>query len=250
MSRVCLISGAGGGIGHVTAVRLGLLGYRIAAVDIDAESSERTAAVVRSNGGDARSFTADVADEASVDALMAQVVAHFGALHCAVNNAGVIGKAGFGKTEHWTPAEFDSAMLVNARGVFLAMRAQIRQFRKQPAGADYAIVNVASFVGLRAAPGQCGYGASKAAVVSLTKTAAVEYAPNGIRVNCVCPSIIAVGMGNALPALSVELTQRNNPSRRPGEVFEVVNAIEFLLDAKSTYISGVSLPVDAAQSAK
>lgn len=251
-SRVVLVSGGGGGIGHAIALRLGLVGYRVAVCDIDEASSERTAAAVRSNGGDAHSFTVDVADEESVGRLIGAVVARFGRLDAAVNNAGVIGKAGFAKLEHWSADEFDLAMRVNARGVFLAMRAQLKQFRQQqavepPGAVDYAIVNVSSFVGLRAAPGQCGYGASKFAVTSLTQTAAVEYADK-VRVNCVCPSIIDAGMGAMLPEISIELTKKNNPTKRPGTAFDVVNAIEFLLTAR--YVNGAALPVDGGQSAK
>jgi NAD(P)-dependent dehydrogenase (short-subunit alcohol dehydrogenase family) len=260
--RVVLVSGGGGGIGSAICMRLGLLGFSVAVCDVDATSAERTAQVLRSNGAaDAHAFVANVADEHSVTELVARVVARFGALHAAVNNAGVIGKVGFGKIEHWTADEYDNAMHVNARGVFLAMKAQILQFRRQIAAASadptapqpqYSIVNVSSLVGLKPGQGagQIGYAASKAAVVAMTQTAAVEYADKGLRINCVCPSIIASGMGAALPEMTAELVKRNNPAKRAGTAFEVVNAIEFLLDARSTFINGVALAVDGGQAAK
>lgn len=258
--RVVLVTGGGGGIGSAICIRLALLGYRVAVCDMDEASATRTVQVLRSNGcTDAHAFVADVADESSVAALIAAVLSRFGALHAAVNNAGVIGKIGFGKIEHWSADEYDHAMHVNARGVFLAMKAQIIQFRRQLAAAaanepqqQYSIVNVSSLVGIKPGQGagQIGYAASKAAVVAMTQTAAVEYADKGLRINCVCPSIIASGMGATLPDVSAELVKRNNPAKRAGTAFEVVNAIEFLLDARSTFINGVALAVDGGQSAK
>lgn len=261
VGRVVLVTGGGGGIGSAICIRLALLGYRVAVCDMDESSANRTVQVLHSNGNkDAHAFVANVADEASVAELIASVVAKFGALHAAVNNAGVIGKIGFGKMEHWSAEEYDHAMHVNARGVFLAMKAQIVQFRRQLAShsvnngpqQQYSIVNVSSLVGIKPGQGagQIGYAASKAAVVAMTQTAAVEYAEKGLRINCVCPSIIASGMGATLPDVSAELVKRNNPAKRAGTAFEVVNAIEYLLDARSTFINGVALAVDGGQSAK
>ena len=201
----------------------------------------------------------NVADEESVKNLISEIVKQYGRLDCAFNNAGVTGKTGFGKLQYWTVEEFDQAMAVNARGVFLCMKYEILQFRKQqkehveqtsmPDNSVYAIVNTASVAGVTSSHGQSGYGASKHAVVGLTRTAAAEYASNQIRVNAVCPSIIRTPMvGAIMDGIADKIAQRTNPSRRLGSAFEVVNAVTFLLQAP--FVTGHCLAVDGGYSVR
>jgi NAD(P)-dependent dehydrogenase (short-subunit alcohol dehydrogenase family) len=192
-----------------------------------------------------------VCDENSVKQLIVETVKCYGRLDAAFNNAGVTGKLGFGKLEYWSVEEFDKAMAVNARGVFLCMKYEILQFRRQQAARAeatsagdarvYSIVNTASVAGLTSAHGQSGYAASKHAVVGLTRSVALEYAAKNIRCNAVCPSIIRTPMAGP-GSLADDIALRTNPTQRLGTVFEVVNAIEFLLTA--SFVTGSCLTVD------
>eukprot|EP01108_Squamamoeba_japonica_P007652 TRINITY_DN648_c0_g1_i1.p1 TRINITY_DN648_c0_g1~~TRINITY_DN648_c0_g1_i1.p1 ORF type:complete len:158 (-),score=26.73 TRINITY_DN648_c0_g1_i1:32-460(-) len=141
-------------------------------------------------------------------------------------------------------------MNVNVRGVFLCMRAEIKQFRKQGASkVPYSIVNTSSVAGLRGTHGQSGYGASKAAVVSMTQAAAFEYAAAGIRINCINPAIIRTRMAGP-GDLTAQIAEKTNPSKRMGTANEVINAVEFLLDERTTFINGICLPIDGGLSGK
>lgn len=243
------------------------------------------------NGGRASSTQCDVTDEIQVASMIEKTVDVFGRIDAAFNNAGrphcialtrtrsnvakgVLGKRGLAQVQLWEASEYDAAMDVNAKGVFLCMKHEILQFQKQQkqanaksAAGDVAILNMASVAGLNGGQGQAAYAASKAAVIvtsrrraperfltrsssratqAFTKIAAVEQARSGIRINCVCPSIIQTGiMGTSSEEqeMALHIARKNNPSRRVGSVFEVVNAVEFLLSPRSSFITGSGLGV-------
>jgi NAD(P)-dependent dehydrogenase (short-subunit alcohol dehydrogenase family) len=184
----------------------------------------------------------DVAKETEVDNLITQAVDIFGNIDFAVNNAGIGGK--WLPTHKYPTDNFRQVMEVNTMGVFFCMRAQIDQMLKQGHG---AIVNVSSVSGLLGFPNNVAYDTSKHAVIGLTKTAALEYAPKGIRVNAVCPVFTITPMVEQIflldPAMEQKL-QNAIPMKRYGKASEIADSIVFLCSDASSFITGTAMPID------
>ncbi len=238
--KVALITGAGSGIGRATALAMAREGAAVVVSDVDAEGGEETVTLI----GDKSRATfihADVTDPDDVDALVTRTVEMFGSLDCAVNNAGVVNG---GTRMHEMPDEtYDRIMNVNVRGVWLCMKREIAQMLEQGGG---NIVNTASGAGLVALPGAAEYVASKHAVVGLTRTAAVDYAADGIRVNCVCPGYVKTNMTRAIWEDPERLTAMvaKEPIGRIGEPEEVADAIVWLSSDASSFVTGHPLSID------
>lgn len=245
--RICLVTGAAGGIGLAAAQALAGVGARLVLSDVDEARGRRVEADFRALGLDVRFQSCDVTSAASVEALVAFAVAEFGRIDCAVNNAGI--ETRHAKLAEHDDDEFDRALAVNLRGAYLCMKHELRQMLAQGGG---TIVNVASVAGLGGAPTLGGYAASKHGVMGLTRTAAIEYAKRGIRVNAVCPSYTNTDMVQRMlernPGLRDALVNAS-PMKRLGEPEEVGLAIAWLCSEESSFVNGQGLALDGGLTA-
>jgi NAD(P)-dependent dehydrogenase (short-subunit alcohol dehydrogenase family) len=239
--RVVLVTGAASGIGRATAGQLAGMGARVLASDIDADAGEAAAAALRDAGGDVRFAAGDIADDDTAARLVAAAIDGFGQLDGAANCAGVGG--GHASTHEYPVAAWDRIVGVNLRGTWLALRAEVPALL----GGGGAIVNVASTLGLRGSPNASPYSASKHGVIGLTRTAAIEYAPHGIRVNAVCPGAIDTPMMDEtfarFPGFR-EMLVGFVPVGRMGTADEVASAIVWLLSDAASFVTGETLTVE------
>lgn len=240
--KIILITGAAGGIGLAAAQVLSSRGARLMLSDVDEAGGRKVAADLEQAGGTAQFAACDVTDSASVQALVEATVAEFGRLDCAVNNAGV--EHQHARLADHDDADFDRAIAVNLKGVYLCMKFELREMQKQGGG---VIVNVASVAGLGGAPQLGGYAASKHGVIGLTRTAAIEYAKRGIRVNAVCPSYTNTEMVQRMIARHPpmkDVLDNASPMKRMGEPREVADAIAWLCSEESSFVNGQGLALD------
>jgi NAD(P)-dependent dehydrogenase (short-subunit alcohol dehydrogenase family) len=236
--KVVLVTGAASGIGRATAELVAGMGARVVASDVDADRGAEVASALG-----ARFVAADVADEGAVRAVVQDAVREWGRLDCAANCAGVGG--GHASTHEYPIEEWDRILAVNLRGTWLAMRAELEAMLADDQGG--AIVNVASTLALRGSPFGSPYSASKHGVLGLTRTAAIEYAPRGVRVNAVCPGAIDTPMMDAtfnrFPGFREALTGFV-PMNRMGSAGEVAAAIAWLCSDGASFITGEGLTIE------
>ena len=240
--KVALVTGAGSGIGRATALVFAREGAKVVVSDIVVEGGQETVQQIEAAGGEAIFVKADVSQAADVEALITQTVETYGRLDCAFNNAGIEG--GMKLTIDCTKEEFDRTIAVNLTGVWLCMKYEIQQMLSQGSG---AIVNTASAAGLVGFPSLPDYVASKHGVVGLTKTAALEYAKSGIRVNAVCPGVIQTPMVERGAQLSPgfdELAVSMEPVGRFGQPAEVGEAVVWLCSDAASFVTGHPMAVD------
>jgi NAD(P)-dependent dehydrogenase (short-subunit alcohol dehydrogenase family) len=246
--KVALVTGGGGGIGRATSLAYAREGARVAVVDIDPRAARSVAEAISALGGETIAIATDVSNSEQVAAMVDQVVARFGRLDIAFNNAGIeIEHEPLAKTSEET---FDKLMSVNVKGVWLCMKYEIMQMLKQGGG---AIVNTSSIGGLVGAPRQPIYGATKHAVLGLTKAAAVEYGRKGIRINAVCPGVIRTEMMERAierdPRRKSYIEQAH-PIGRVGEAEDIANAVVFLSSDDAAFVIGHSMAVDGGFTAR
>lgn len=248
--KVILVTGAAGGFGRLLVEQLSARGARLVLGDLNIGSLEAFIASnidTGDNGSDniiARAC--DVTREDDVAALVESAVSRFGRLDIAINNAGM--SSPMKPLIETEEADLDINFAVNAKGVFFGMKYQIRQMLQQRGGG--IILNVASKAGVGGAPKLTAYCAAKHAVVGMTKTAALEYARKGIRVNAVCPyysptPLVTEGMDSELQ----EMLARGSPMKRLGEPREMVAAMLTLIDPENSYLNGQAIAVDGGVSA-
>lgn len=233
--KIAYVTGAGSGIGRATAKRLAEAGAHVYVLDVDDRGGEETA---RAIGG--AFLHTDVADAASVAGVMGTIADRSGRIDIAVNNAGIA--LALEGIQDVTPEHFDAHLAVNARGVLNGIR-----FAADHMSDGGAIINTSSILGLLATPGYTSYVASKFAVVGITKVAAVELGPRGIRVNCVSPTTVNTPMLDTFPSAKQEATAyaRASALQRIIEPEHVAALIHFLAADDCPVISGQAIAIDA-----
>ena len=246
--KVVLITGATSGLGATAAISLASQGAKVAITGRRAEQGAAVVAQMAAAGGEGLFIRADVTVRADVEAMVAQTVEKFGRLDGAVNNAGITGGM-FKPVADYSDEDWNSVIDINLTGVFTSMRAQIPAMLASGGG---SIINISSIYGTVGGDiGNCGYVSSKWGVIGLTKTAAIDYARQGIRVNAVCPGYCHSEMvdpyAEAEPALFEQLLERYTATGKLGESHVVGDAIEWLLSDQSSFVSGAAIPVQGGQ---
>jgi NAD(P)-dependent dehydrogenase (short-subunit alcohol dehydrogenase family) len=239
--KVALVTGAGAGIGRASALAFAAAGARVVVADIDEDGGEATTQAITQAGGEAIFVKVDVTNAADVNALIARTVERFGRLDCAHNNAGVLGTVA--PLLDSPDDNFDQIMDVNVKGVWLCLKAEIRQMLAQGSG---AIVNTASSAGLKGSPILPAYAASKHAVVGLTKSVALAYAREGIRVNAVCPGYVDTDLLDRLFAAEPETKERERLGTllgRFGTAGEIAATVVWLCSDTASLMTAHALPV-------
>jgi NAD(P)-dependent dehydrogenase (short-subunit alcohol dehydrogenase family) len=242
-NKVALVTGAASGLGLATARAFAQSGASVVMADWH-ETAVRDAAQELSNKGHkALAIKCDVSDDAQVEKMVATAMEAFGRLDAAYNNAGIQNE--LAETADTTAEDYDRVMAVNLRGVWNCMKFELQQMRQQQSG---AIVNCSSLGGLVGGAERGIYHAAKHGVIGFTKSAALEYATRGIRVNAICPGLIwtpmsdrmvATGQGQALEALKKQV-----PMARYGKPEEIADAVLWLCSSMASYVTGQSLSID------
>ncbi|MQA84293.1 MAG: SDR family oxidoreductase [Streptosporangiales bacterium] len=240
--KVVVVTGAASGIGRATAVLFAGEGARVVAADLDGAGGEETVRIIGSSGGTARFAQCDVTKRGDTEKLVEQAVSWFGGLHHAFNSAGIEGK--LAKTAAYSEEDWQAVIDVNLTGTWLAMRAELNHMASNGGG---SVVNVASVAGLVGSHGMPAYTASKHGVVGLTKAAALEYASANVRVNAVCPGIVATPMVDRMTANRSDLRDRlvaQEPVGRPAEPEEIAQCVLWLCSDRASYVTGHAMAVD------
>jgi NAD(P)-dependent dehydrogenase (short-subunit alcohol dehydrogenase family) len=246
--QVALVTGAGSGMGLVTAQAFAEAGAAVVLSDIDEGTIRNAVDDLTKAGHQVLGVRCDVSDEGSVAAMMEATVDAFGRLDMAFNNAGIQVPPSDAADE---PAEiFDRVNAINLRGVWACMKHELAQMRTQGSG---AIVNCSSLGGLVGLPGRAAYHASKHGVIGLTTSAALEYAPRGIRINAICPGTIETPMvTDMITKGELDMTEAvaNQPIARLGRADEIAASVLWLCSPGASFIVGVALPVDGGYTAR
>ena len=247
--KVALVTGGGSGIGRATARAFGREGAKVVIGNRSAQRGEETVSMIRDAGGTASFKRTDVLFAAEIEALVEHAMKTYGRLDVAFNNAGIEGEVKPTLVDQ-TEANFDAVMGINVKGVWLSMKYEIPQMLKTGGG---AIVNCSSVAGVIGFPGIGIYIASKHAVIGLTKTAALEFSAQGIRVNAVNPAVIDTEMVDRLAdgmSMKKEDLSALHPIGRIGRVEEVAEAVLWLCSDRASFVTGHSLIVDGGFTAK
>lgn len=240
--KVALVTGGSYGIGRATAVAFAKRGAKVVIADWKEDKDNETTRLIKDAGSDSLFVQCDVSVSSEVSNMMEKAIAHFGRLDYAFNNAGIEGE--MANSHECTEANWDKTIGINLKGVWLCMKHEIPQMLKQNKG---VIVNCASIAGLSGFPGLPAYVATKHGVVGLTKSAALEYAKQGIRVNSVCPGVIQTSMIDRVTGNDKEVEKQYiamEPIGRMGNPEEVAEAVMWLCSDAASFVTGIAMPVD------
>jgi NAD(P)-dependent dehydrogenase (short-subunit alcohol dehydrogenase family) len=244
--KTALITGGGSGIGRAACLALAHAGAAVVIAERSRENGEAVAAQIAAEQGNALFLHVDVRERSSIEEMMRKAVGHFGRIDCAFNNAGIVD--GSRSLLSSTQANWDAVMTVNLQGVWMCMQAQLDHMIANGQG---SIVNNASRSGLRGVPSDAVYGAAKHGVIGLTKAAAVEFGPQGIRVNAVCPGLVDTPLTRERFGDSFdEKAASANPMQRAARPEEIGAAVLWLCSDASSFVNGVALPIDGGSVAR
>jgi 3-hydroxybutyrate dehydrogenase len=242
--KVALVTGGASGIGRATALTFAREGAKLVIADMNIDGGQQTAHMITENGGEATFVQVDVSHATEVEEMISKAVETYGRLDCAYNNAGVTQRA-YPSTAEFPEDDWHRVLAINLTGVWLCMKYEIPQMLKQGGG---AIVNTASVAGLVGLAGRSAYVASKHGVVGITRTAALEYAKSGIRVNCVCPGYIRTPMVAYVIQhegrhLEEQIVARE-PIGRLGTPEEIAETVVWLCSDAASFVTGHTMTVD------
>jgi NAD(P)-dependent dehydrogenase (short-subunit alcohol dehydrogenase family) len=243
--RVALVTGAASGMGRASSLAFAREGAKVVLADWAEDGGRETEAMITSGGGEALFVKTDVSQSSDVDRLFDQALERFGALHYAHNNADVGGPNA--TLEEITEADWDSVISINLKGIWLCMKRELAYMKDHDGG---AIVNTASNVGVIAILNAGAYVAAKHGVIGITKAAALEFATEGVRINCVCPGVIDTPMVDAALQDNDVIRQwmlNLIPMKRMGTAEEVAEAVLWLCSDASSFVNGHPLVIDAGQ---
>ena len=241
--KLVLVTGAASGIGRATALAFAREGAKVVVADLAQAGCDTTVNMIRAEGGEGLAVAADISQENSITAMLEAIIHHYGQLDHACNNAGILGTMESFTADY--PVEiFDKVIAVNLRGTWLCMKHEIPLLLKT-AG---TIVNTASIAGLVGFETLCAYAASKHGILGLTKTAALEYAKQGIRINAVCPGGVRTpmaGFSGENDQAAEAAAEQYSPNGRVAQPEEIAEAILWLSSTRASYVNGHGLVVDA-----
>ena len=235
--KVAIITGAGRGIGHATALKFGAEGAIVIACDINADQAQQTAGDVAEAGGEAMGYQMDVRDKEGIARMVEAVVRKYGRIDCLVNNAGIVQDA---TLKNMSEAQFDDVIEINLKGVYNCTKAVVDTMLKQQSG---VILNASSIVGLYGNFGQTNYAASKFGVIGMVKTWARELGRKGIRANAVCPGFVLTPILSKIPEKVLKALEERVPLGRLARPEEIANTFAFLASDEASYINGAVIEV-------